>query len=117
MNDFFKQFDEASREFHKAHFQSHQDAHKRAQEFAKKDFFSFDFNSLFDDDYASELGLNTVDGIHSNLGDLFGGFGAGGFDAEHMRLHTQHSPSTHGKNCRTVTRREGNSVSTITQCQ
>jgi hypothetical protein len=120
MHDFFKNFDEASAQFHKAHYEehkkAHENAHRKAQEYAKKDFFGFDFDSLFDDDYASELGLKVAGEDHSDLGNLFGG---DGIHSQHVHMHTSHLSSSHDgrQNCRTITRREGNSVSTITQCQ
>jgi len=124
MNDFFKEFDAASSEFEKAHYrahyQAHTQAHKRAHEQAHRNAFGFDFNSLFDDTDEIE-GDSNADIDNIDIGNLFGGF-SNGFGSEHIHIHTSHSSSSsqsnngQQQNCRTVTRRQGNTVSTITEC-
>ena len=122
MNDFFKEFDAASSKFHHAHHQAHHQAHHRAHQEAHQQahqsFFGFDFGSLFDDDDGIETDINNAGGDHLDFGDLFGGFGGGGgFGSDNIHIQksvfTEHSSQ---QNCRTVTRRQGNTVSTITEC-
>lgn len=128
MNDFFKHFDAASAQFHhskhqahheahyKSHQQAHQRAHQQAHQQAHQNFFGFDFGSLFDDD--DDFGSEVHDPHHDHLdfGDLFGGFGSA-FDGGNIHVHTQSfSQRTTQQQCRTVTHREGNRVSTVTEC-
>jgi curved DNA-binding protein CbpA len=73
--------------------------------------FGFHFDSLFDDmderDYFS-------DGNEFDFGDLFNSFGGDFFEESHnIHVHTSGSSQ---QNCRTITRREGNTVSTIREC-
>lgn len=120
MNDFFKQFDEAAFQFHssqhEAHHKAHYKQHQRAHQQAHQNHFHFDFGSLFDDDDDDPFASTgeTVKEQHFDMGDLFGGFSAGGFGSKNVHIHT--SKVTKQTNCRTVTRREGNMVSTITEC-
>jgi DnaJ family protein B protein 9 len=129
MNDFFRQFDAASSQFHhaqhdahhQAHYKSHQQAHQNAHQQAHH--FGFNFDSLFDDitdgfETDSETHVN-----HLNFGDLFGGFGSGGFGSDvfgdsNTDVHTSSftSHQTTQQQCRTVTKRHGNTVSTVTEC-
>jgi len=119
MNDFFKQFDAASSQFHHsqhqahhdAHYQSHQKAHQKAHQQAHQNHFNFDFNSLFDDDEGIEMDFNNLDIHHHDFGHLFPEF-----DSGNVHTHTSSFSKTTQQNCRTVTRREGNRVSTITEC-
>lgn len=95
MNDFFQHFDSGPSHFHHA----------------DHNHFGFHFDSLFDDidetDYYS-------DGDHFDFGDLFSGFGNDLFgESHHIHVHTSGSSQ---QNCRTITRREGNTVSTIREC-
>jgi hypothetical protein len=121
MNDFFKEFDAASSKFHHAHHQAHHQAHQRAHQHAHQQahqsFFGFDFGSLFDDDDGGfETNVNNAGENHMDFGDLFGGFG-GGFGSNDIHIHkTGFSQHTSQQTCRTVTKREGNTVSTITEC-
>jgi DnaJ homolog subfamily B member 9 len=119
MNDFFKQFDAASSQFHhsqhdahhRAHFKAHQQAHEQGH-------FRFDFGSLFDDgDDLFQTKMNHHAGHDPiEFGDLFKAFGAGNpFVNQHIHVHT--ASASQQSNCRTVTRREGNMVSTRTECQ
>jgi len=126
MNDFFRQFDAASSQFHHAkhqahhqhHYKSHQHAHNKAH---KEAHFGFDFDSLFDD---LNDGFETNGETHVNFGDLFSGFGDGGFESElfghdgNTHIHTKSFTShvTTHEQCQTVTKREGNRVSTVTEC-
>ncbi|CAF3427940.1 unnamed protein product [Rotaria socialis] len=128
MNDFFKQFDEASAQFHhtkhqahhEAHYKSHQQSHKQAHEQAHKKahekFFNFDFGSLFDDDDDLGTDVNNAGTNNFGFGDMLGEFGSA-FGGDNVHVHTtgftQHTTHQH---CQTVTRREGNRVSTITEC-
>ena len=110
MHDFFKEFDSFHQAHHNAHHNAHHQAHQRAHQRAHQQAhqgFHFDFGSLFDDE-DDLFGTN----IHSFGGDSFGfenlfdGFG-----------DSHHTVSKHSnQHCRTVTRREGNTVSTITEC-
>ncbi|UJR37261.1 hypothetical protein I4U23_029970 [Adineta vaga] len=96
MNDFFQHFDtESSHSHHNDH-----------------ESFGFHFDSMFDDD-EEEVGYYS-DGNHYDFADLFGGFDGHLFGgSENIHIHTSDSSQ---ENCRTVTRREGNTVSTITEC-
>jgi curved DNA-binding protein CbpA len=124
MHDFFKEFDEASAKFHhdqhqahhQAHYKKHQQAHQKAHDQAQKNFFGFDFGSLFDDDEGFDMDLNHAGGQTLEFGDLFGGFSGGVFGDSKIHVHTSSFSKTTQENCRTVTRREGNTVSTITEC-
>ena len=109
MHDFFKEFDAASSQFHQAHHTAHQRAHQQAH----GSFFNFDFNSLFDDIDEPEMDVDNQDHDHFDLGDLFGGSIFGG---NNIHIHTHTSSQHRSQNCRTVTRRQGNTVSTITEC-
>ncbi len=129
MNDFFRQFDAASSQFHhsqhqahhQAHYKSHQQAHQKAHEEAHRHHhFGFDFDSLFDDLHD---GFGTGGETHVDFGDLFGGFGGGGFgsdlfgdDNKHVHMSSFTSHQTTQQHCRTVTTRNGNIVSTVTEC-
>jgi len=110
MNDFFKEFDAASARFHQAHHDAHQRAHQQAHQRAhqqahQSDFFSgFDFGSLFDDDEGFGFGSNVGD--PSEGGSIFDGF------AGNIHIHS----TSKSQSCKTVTRRQGNMVSTITEC-
>ena len=121
MNDFFRQFDAASSQFHQsqheahhqAHFKNHQRAHQKAHQQAHQNHFNFDFGSLFDDGDDGDgfhTEINNAGHNHADMGDLFGG----GFGSQNIHVHT--SSFTEQTNCRTVTRRNGNTVSTITEC-
>lgn len=111
MNDFFKEFDAASARFHKeqhqahhdAHYQAHQRAHQKAHEQAQKG--DFDFSSLFDDDEGQ------IEMDFQNFGGDYLRFGG-----ENVRVHTKSSSKVVHQSCRTVTRREGKVLSTITEC-
>ncbi|CAF0888558.1 unnamed protein product [Adineta steineri] len=102
MNDFFQHFDSASSHFHHA----------------DHDHFNFDFGSAFDDDNDDDTGYFS-DGNHFGFDEIFGDFGDAGFGSDlfggNGNFHVHTSDSSH-QNCRTVTRREGNTVSTITEC-
>jgi len=95
MNEFFQHFDSASSHFHHA----------------DHNHFGFNFNSLFDD---GDEGDFFSDGNHFDFGDVFNGFG-GDFFGGSRNIHIQTSGSAQ-QNCRTVTRKQGNTVSTITEC-
>lgn len=119
MNDFFKEFDAFHRAQHQAHHeahqrahqQAHQRAHQQAHQQAHQGFFGgFDFGSLFDDDDGFEMNINNLGEDHLDLNNLFSG---GSFDTNNIHIHKSSHSS---QNCRTVTRREGNTVSTITEC-
>jgi len=90
MNDFFQHFDSPSSHFHHAD-QNH---------------FGFNFDTFFDDE--DELDYFSEEENHIDFGDVFGGF-----DSDNIYLHTSDSSR---QNCRTVTRRQGNTVSTMTEC-
>lgn len=112
MNDFFKEFDAASAKFHQAHHDAHQRAHQRAHQQAHQQahansFFGFDFGSLFDEDDGFGVDLNNAEGETVEFGDLFG---------NNIHVHTSSSSKSHSQSCKTVTRRQGNTVSTITEC-
>jgi curved DNA-binding protein CbpA len=98
MNDFFQHFDAASSQFPHA------------------DPFDFNFDSMFDEDeYETDY---FSDGNHFDFGDLFSGGSSDDGDAffgGNRNTHT-HASSSSQQNCRTVTRRQGNTVSTITEC-
>jgi len=98
MNEFFKQFDSGS-------FHSHHAGH---------DHFGFNFDSLFDDQDDGHETDPFSDGNSFDFSDLLNGFGGdlfGGSDNIHI-----HRSGSSQQNCRTVTRREGNTVSTIREC-
>ncbi|UJR08951.1 hypothetical protein I4U23_013203 [Adineta vaga] len=111
MNDFFEEFDAFHKSHHDAHHQAHQRAHQHAHQKVHEHGFHFDFGSLFDDDddiFGTNLHTAGEDGF--GFGDLFEGF------SKNMHMHS-HTVSKHShQHCRTVTRREGNMVSTITEC-
>ena len=119
MNEFFRQFDAASSQFHtfqhEAHHQAHFKNHHKAHQQAHNGHFHFDFGSLFDDDEIFS-GASAKDGFKNfNFGNVFSG--AGSQDpqkAVHSSSFT-HQTTKH-QTCRTVTKREGNRVSTITEC-
>lgn len=115
MHDFFKEFDAASAEFHFSQHQAHHDihqrmhqrAHQKAHQHAQENpFGSFDFQSLFDDDDAH---LDFVDAFN------VGGFNIP-FGGNENNIHTHTKTETVHQSCRTVTRREGKKVSTVTEC-
>jgi hypothetical protein len=121
MDDFFKQFDAASSQFHEAHQRAHNHAHQQAHQHAHQthqNHFNFDFNKLFDDDDGFGMDVNNADGNHY-FGNIFGGD-----VGNNVHVHTSsfsesvsESISQNGQqSCRTVTRRQGNSVSTVTEC-
>ncbi|CAF2696276.1 unnamed protein product [Rotaria sp. Silwood2] len=127
MHDFFKEFDAASSQFYEAHHRAHNEAHQRAHneahqrahqkahQRAQQGFYDFDFGSLFDDDDEIGMDSNDLDDNNIDITDLFGGF-SNSFNAENRRTHTSSfSKHTH-KHCHTITRRVGNTVSTITEC-
>lgn len=92
MHDFFRHFD---------------------TDFHQSDFSEFNFGFGDDDDEYDQ------DGIFSHadafdFGDLFHGFGDGLFGGSH-NIHI-HSSGSSQKNCRTVTKRDGNTVSTFREC-
>jgi hypothetical protein len=96
MNDFFRHFDAASS-------QSYHGDHSH---------FGFNFDSLFDDEGE---GYETDPFSGGNLfefGDLFSSFGSFG-ESSNIHVHTSGSSQ---QNCRTVTKKQGNTVSTITEC-
>jgi curved DNA-binding protein CbpA len=124
MHDFFKDFDDAFAKAHEAHHKAHKDIHERAHQQAHQRAhqqahagFGFDFSGLFED-FGDDFGgdLNIMGGDDLGFGELFSGFGAGGFDGNNIHVHTTHSSKSTHQHCRTVTRREGNSVSTVTEC-
>ena len=95
MHDFFRHFDSS---FHHADFND----------------FGFGFGDEDDD------GGGDHDGIFSHadafdFGDLFQGFGDGGLFGGSHNIHI-HTSGSSEKNCRTVTKREGNTVSTFREC-
>lgn len=121
MNDFFRQFDEASARFHSsqheahhnAHYKNHEKAHQRAHQQAHQNHFHFDFGSLFDD-------------LDDPFGSIFNPDGSS--ESVFTREFTHNGGNTHvhqttsskqtvkQQTCRTVTRRQGNMVSTTTEC-
>lgn len=114
MHDFFKEFDAASAEFHNSQHQAHHDIHKKmhdrahakAHKKATASAFGFDIGSLFDDDEA-----------HLDFDGIFGDFKSV-FNHGDNNIHVDtktHTETVH-QSCRTVTRREGKTVSTITEC-
>lgn len=95
MNEFFQHFDSESSHFHQA----------------DHNHFGFNFDSAFDDmdepDYFS-------DESHFDFNDLFNGFESDIFGgSSNIHVHTSGSSQ---QNCRTVTKRQGNTVSTIREC-
>jgi curved DNA-binding protein CbpA len=96
MNDFFQHFDTAS---------SHHTDHNH---------FGFNFGSLFDDEGDGFETDYFSDGNQFEFGDLFSGFGGDMFGGSN-NIHIRTAGSSQ-QNCRTVTKREGNTVSTITEC-
>lgn len=92
MNDFFQHFDSASSNFHHA----------------DHNHFGFHFDSLFDDDDESEEYETDefAEGNYFDFSDLFGASDD---------IYMQQSTSSR-QNCRTITTRQGNTVSTITEC-
>jgi len=73
--------------------------------------FDFDFNSPFDDVDETDY---FPDENHFDFADLFNGLGSDLFRESHnIYVHTSGSSQ---QNCRTVTRRDGNTVSTIREC-
>jgi curved DNA-binding protein CbpA len=124
MHDFFKDFDAAFAKAYEAHHKNHQEFHQRAHQQAHQQAhqrahqgYGFDFGGLFEDfDGDFGIDLNNMGQDHPRFGDLFGGFGGGGFDGNNIHVHTSHSSKSTHQHCRTVTRREGNSVSTVTEC-
>jgi curved DNA-binding protein CbpA len=123
MHDFFKEFDAASAKFHfsqhqahhEAHKKMHEKAHREAHKKAQENFFGFDFDSLFEDDDGIEMDFNNAAGDHLEFVDGFGGFG-NAFGGGNVHVHTKTFTKTTQQNCQTVTRREGNRVSTVTEC-
>ncbi|CAF1161367.1 unnamed protein product [Rotaria sp. Silwood1] len=127
MHDFFKEFDEASAKFYEAHHrahheahqrahqQAHQRAHQKAHQRAEQGSFGFDFGSLFDDDDEIGMDSNGIFGTDINIGDLFGGFSDSSTKDNVHKHTTSFSKHTH-QHCHTITRREGNTVSTYTEC-
>jgi len=130
MNDFFRHFDEAESHFHQsqheahhkshydAHHKAHQQAHQKAHQQAHQHHFSFDFNSLFDDmdEFQTDLSDSSNE-FESGFGDLFSGFTGGAdhfFGDNHHNVHI-HTETTQ-QHCQTVTRRHGNTISTVTEC-
>ena len=113
MNDFFREFDAASARFHKAqhdahhefHQRAHARAHQKAHEQAQKGNFDFDFGSLFDDDDGQiEMDFQNFGGDYIRVG------------GENVKVHSSSTTKVVHESCRTVTRREGNILSTITEC-
>ena len=102
MNDFYKHFDTDSSHFH------HDDDNQ----------FEFNFESLFDqdDDDDSYEAHGSYENNHFDFRDIFSGAGLAGdiFDDSH-RMHLNTFGSSQ-KNCRTYTTRQGNSISTVTEC-
>ncbi|CAF4063844.1 unnamed protein product [Rotaria sp. Silwood2] len=95
MNDFFQHFDSASSHFH------HTD----------HNHFGFNFDSLFDDD--DDSGYESDYFSDGNYFD-FGDFGSDLFGtSNNMYVDTSSSSE---QNCRTYTKRQGNTVSTVTEC-
>ena len=89
MHDFFRNFDS---NFHHAGFND------------------FGFGAFDDDDAGDIFGH----GDPFDFGDLFQGLGGNLFGGSHS-IHVQTSGSSQ-QNCRTVTKRQGNTVSTIREC-
>ena len=101
--DIFKDFEDLFKEFgpmedfFKQHFANHKiqtEAHGGMFDFGK----DIDFGNLFED---SENVANFHDHIHKNGADI---------------LKDIPASSKDGKNCKTITKRNGNSVTTYTQC-
>ncbi|CAF3725527.1 unnamed protein product [Rotaria magnacalcarata] len=93
MNDFFQHFDSESSHFHHA----------------DHNHFGFNFDSLFDDEGADDEYETEYfsDGNHFDFGSHL-------FEAtNNMYVHSSDSSQ---KNCRTVTTKQGNTVSTYTEC-
>ncbi|CAF1286258.1 unnamed protein product [Adineta steineri] len=106
MNDFYKEFDAFHKAHHDAHHRAHQRAHQHAHQKAQQGIF--DFDSLFDDDDAFGSDIFSAGGHDFDLRNAFGD--------KKVHVHT-HTVSEHShQSCRTVTKREGNTVSTITEC-
>jgi curved DNA-binding protein CbpA len=116
MHDFFKEFDEASAKFHysqhAAHHEAHQRAHQQAHQRTHDNAFGFDFGSLFDDDDGFEMDVNNPNEGYAESSDIYGTTPNGDTIHVHRKSHTV---TTH-QHCKTVTRREGKKVSTITEC-
>ncbi|CAF3448110.1 unnamed protein product [Rotaria sp. Silwood1] len=94
MNDFFQHFDSGSSYFHQA----------------DHNHFGFNFDPLFDDEDDSYETDYFSDGNYFDFGD----FGSDLFGtSNNMYVHTSDSSQ---QNCRTYTTRQGNTVSTITEC-
>ncbi|CAF1585443.1 unnamed protein product [Adineta ricciae] len=88
-------------------FNRHFDTESYFSPYDEHDSFAFPFDSIFDE-HDGEAAYFT-DGNHYDFADFFGGFDGG----ESIHMHT---PGSSQQNCRTVTRREGNSISTFTEC-
>ncbi|CAF0758638.1 unnamed protein product [Rotaria sordida] len=94
MNDFFQHFDSDSSDFYQA----------------DHNHFGFNFDSLFDDEDDSYETDYYSNGNYFDFGD----FGSDLFDrSDNMYVHTSDSSQ---RNCRTYTTRQGNTVSTVTEC-
>ncbi|CAF0712902.1 unnamed protein product [Brachionus calyciflorus] len=107
-HEFFKGFDEAMRNHHEQHHQQHHHFHEKAHREHMKAHhgFMFDFDDLFSDSF-------DLFGNH----DMFGGGGDDGFgsllgDAFHQEININQN----GMNCRTVKKKQGNTVFTHTEC-
>jgi curved DNA-binding protein CbpA len=120
MNEFFKHFDSASSHFHHRqhdhnhfgfNFDSLFDNDFENDHLSNGDHFSFNLGSIFDDEPGND---HFSSGDHFDFGDLFSGFGGNVF-GESNNIHVHKSGSSK-QNCRTVTRRQGNTVSTMREC-
>lgn len=105
-DDFFKNFDEAFKSHHENHQRAHRKAHAEAMK--KHHGFHFDFDDLFDD-FAGFGGHDHIDA------DGFGGFGSDLHEAGDSYF-SEFRETKGGKNCKTVTKKEGNTVMTHTEC-
>lgn len=105
MHDFFKNFDDA--------FQHQGRGHHHHS------FEGFNFDDIFDGMDSDEFDFfNSPGGFHSGAVDDFAhGFGAGdSFFGSHMSASSFSFSSSSQGNCRTVTKRSGNTVYTHTEC-
>lgn len=136
-NDFFKQFDEQFA-FHSSHFSNHgghfhhdhnqhRNGHRQQRHHFGAGSFGFNFDDLFNDMESDDFEFFTGRaGFRGHEGHAFGGgdsFFGSHFGGGHHAMHAfddmgsfDHFSSRRSGNCRTVTKRMGNTVMTMTEC-
>ncbi|XP_015792602.1 dnaJ homolog subfamily B member 9 [Tetranychus urticae] len=132
-NEFFKHFDDAFR-FHGSNYQAHhhshgdshhhESSHQHDHRHHRFQFAGFNFDDLFSDNMWEPEDFHHFGHSSQGFGPEFHGFGSGeSFFGSHFGPGSHHHSSMQfnqnpgsGHGCKTVTKRVGNTVMTMTEC-